>query len=42
LMQDKEPELVDPSGYAFGVKCSATMSGRRHSTAQKVLPATMH
>jgi hypothetical protein len=33
-MQDKELELVDPSGYAFKVKCSATMSGRRHSGAR--------
>jgi hypothetical protein len=28
-MQGKEPERGDPSGYAFGVKCSATLSGRR-------------
>jgi hypothetical protein len=26
-MQGKEPERGDPSGYAFGVKCSATLSG---------------
>jgi hypothetical protein len=25
-MRDKEPELVDPSGYACGVKCSATLT----------------
>jgi hypothetical protein len=24
-MQNKEPERADPSGYAFGVKCSATV-----------------
>ena len=26
-MQGKEQERGDPSGYAFGVKCSATVSG---------------
>ena len=29
-MQNKELERSDPSGYAFGVKCSATLSGERH------------
>ena len=32
-MQNKEPERGDPSGYAFGVKCSATLSGERHGGA---------
>ena len=34
-MQGKEQERGDPSGYAFGVKCSATVSGWRHSHARK-------
>ena len=34
-MQNKEPKRGDPSGYAFGVKCSATLSGERHSSARK-------
>jgi hypothetical protein len=29
-MQNTEPEQGDPSGYAFGVKCSATLRGERH------------
>ena len=33
-MQRKEPERGDPSEYAFGVKCSATPRGRRHSGAR--------
>ena len=32
-MQNKEPERGNPSGYAFGVKCSAILSGRRLSGA---------
>ena len=37
-MQNKEPERDDPSGYAFGVKCSVTLSGERHSSARKDPP----
>ena len=37
-MRSKELERGDPSEYAFGVKCSATLSGRRHRSARKEPP----
>jgi hypothetical protein len=35
-MQNKEPERADPSGYAFGVKCSATLE--RKATQWRNIP----
>jgi len=35
-MQGKEPERADPSGYAFGVKCSATVE--RKATQRRNIP----
>jgi hypothetical protein len=35
-MQHKEPERGDPSGYAFGVKCSATLE--RKATQWRNIP----
>jgi hypothetical protein len=38
-MQNKEPERADPSGYAFGVKCSATVE--RKATTRRNVPTGM-
>ena len=39
-MQNKEPKRGDPSGYAFGVKCSATPKRRATQFCAKRTSAT--
>ncbi len=40
-MQNKKPKRGDPSGYAFGVKCSDTLTRRATWFCAKRLGVTM-